>query len=67
MLKQLATIPFIGELVQFLDTQYGTISKKYDSMIGQGLITYQGLWYLFETREKKLPAKLISICLLLLR
>jgi len=55
-LKQLASLPCVGELLEYLDSQYGTISKKYDSMIEQGLMTYQGLWYLFD-KEKKVAGK----------
>jgi hypothetical protein len=36
------------ELVEFLDKEFGDITRKLDSMIADGLITFQYLWYLFK-------------------
>ena len=42
----------MAELVGFLESQYGAITKKLENMVQEGVISYKGLWYLFAKGKK---------------
>lgn len=58
------------ELIKVLDEEYGDLTKKLDSMIAEGYITFQYLWYYFkkgthvwgyeQSTEGKLGVEVIS-------
>jgi len=50
--RQLISVGSMAELVGFLESQYGAITKKLENMVKEGVISYKGLWYLFAKGKK---------------